>query len=152
VLAKLDDDALLANENPMGILLYAAKNALHTKVEHRKYRYLRVAMDRLAERGLDRKDKHDLMLFIERIVNLQDGELIAQYSEHRLQLDREGKIMYIQLLEREKAKELIESGVEKGKIEGKIEVARNLLARGDSPDTVSKIAGLPKKKIRELMN
>jgi predicted transposase/invertase (TIGR01784 family) len=156
VLAELDDDALLSNDNPMGILLYAAKNAMHAKAEHRKYRYLRIAMDRLAERGWDRKDKHDLMLFIERIVNLQDEELIAQYNEHRLRLDKEGKIMYIQLLERERAEELIQSGVEKGKLEGrlegKLEVARNLLARGDSPDTVSKIAGLPKKKIQELMN
>jgi hypothetical protein len=41
---------------------------------------------------------------------------------------------------------------EKGIEKGKIEVARNLLARGDSPDTVSKIAGLPPEKIRELMN
>jgi predicted transposase YdaD len=160
VLAKLDDDALLANDNPMGILLYAAKNAMRAKAEHRKYRYLRIAMDHLAERGWDRNDKHDLMLFIERIVNLQDEELIAQYNEYRLRLDKEGKIMYIQLLEREKAKELIQSGVEKGKLEGKregrlegkLEIARNLLARGDSPDTVSKIAGLPKKKIQELMN
>jgi hypothetical protein len=56
--------------------------------------------------------------------------------------------MYVQLLERKRAEELIQSGVEKGKIE----VARNLLARGDSPDTVSKIAGLPMKKIQELMN
>jgi hypothetical protein len=144
VLAKLDDDALLANDNPMGILLYAAKNAARAKAEHRKYRYLRIAMDRLAERGLDRKDKHDLMLFIERIVNLKDEELIAQYSEHRRQLDKEGKMVYIPLLEREKAKELIEKG--------KLEVARNLLANGVSPDVIAKSAEIPVEKIRELMN
>jgi hypothetical protein len=144
VLAELDDDALLANENPMGILLYAAKNAFRAKAEGRKYRYLRVAMDRLAERGLDRKDKHDLMLFIERIVNLQDEELIAQYSEHRLRLDKEGKMVYIPLLEREKAEELIEKG--------KLELARNLLENGVSPDVIAKSAELPVKKIRELMN
>jgi hypothetical protein len=74
VLLELDDDALLANENPIGILLYAAKNALHAKAEHQKYRYLRVAMDCLAERGWDRKDKHDLMLFIERIIDLRDTD------------------------------------------------------------------------------
>jgi predicted transposase/invertase (TIGR01784 family) len=113
-------------------------------------------MDRLAARGWDRQDKHDLMLFIERIVNLQDEELIAQYSEHRLQLDREGKIMYIPLLEREKAKELIQSGVEKGMKKGmekgKIEVARNLLAKGISPDIITETTGLPKERIQGLMN
>jgi predicted transposase/invertase (TIGR01784 family) len=148
VLLELDDDALLANENPIGILLYAAKNALRAKAEHQKYRYLRIAMDRLAERGWDRKDKHDLMLFIERIIDLQDEELIAEYSEHRLQLDKEGKIMYIQLMEREKAKELVQSGIEKGKEE----MARNLLANGVSPDVIAKSAELPIEKIRKLMN
>jgi hypothetical protein len=41
----------------MGILLYAAKNALRAKTEHQKHRYLRAAMDRLAARGWDRQDK-----------------------------------------------------------------------------------------------
>jgi predicted transposase/invertase (TIGR01784 family) len=148
VLSELDDDALLTNDNPFGILLYAAKNALGTKSEQRKFRYMRVAMDRLAELGWNREDKHDLMLFIERIVNLKDEKLIARYKEHRLQLDREGRIVYIPLLEREKAKELIESGVEKGKLE----FARNLLVRGISPDIIAESAGLPLEKIREIMN
>jgi predicted transposase YdaD len=176
VLAELDDDALLSNDNPFGILLYAAKNTLRTKSEHRKYRYLRIAMDHLARRGWDRQNKHDLMLFIERVVNLQNEELREQYKEYRRQLDKEGKIVYIPLLEREKAKELIESGIEKGKREGKLEgkregrregkregklegkregkleVARNLLADGFSLDVIAKNTELPIDKIRELMN
>jgi predicted transposase/invertase (TIGR01784 family) len=68
--------------------------------------------------------------------------------------------MYIQLLEREKAKELVQSGIEKGiekgietgKPEGKLEVARNLLANGVSPDVIAKSAELPIEKIRKLMN
>jgi predicted transposase/invertase (TIGR01784 family) len=56
--------------------------------------------------------------------------------------------MYIPFYELDAAEELEERAIEKGKLE----VARNLLARGDSPETVSEIAGLPKKKIQELMN
>jgi predicted transposase/invertase (TIGR01784 family) len=67
-------------------------------------------------------------------------------------LDREGKIVYIPLLEREKAKELIQSGMEKGKIEGKLEVASNMLANGIMPELVVKITGLPKERIQGLMN
>jgi hypothetical protein len=36
--------------------------------------------------------------------------------------------------------------------EGKLEVARNLLARGDSPDIVAELSGLSREKIHELMN
>jgi hypothetical protein len=148
VLAELDDDALLADPNPMGILLYAAKNALRTRAERQKYNYLRTAMDCLAERGWNRKDKRDLMLFIERIVRLRDEELIAQYNEHWEKLDKEGKIMYIPLMEREKAKKLFQSGIEKGKED----MARDLLRRGVEPDVIAESAGLSLEKIQALVN
>jgi hypothetical protein len=56
--------------------------------------------------------------------------------------------MYIPMLLRDSAAEI----EQRGKEEGKLEVARNLLARGDSPEAVSEVAGLPQEKIRELMN
>jgi predicted transposase/invertase (TIGR01784 family) len=60
--------------------------------------------------------------------------------------------LYIPFYELDAAEEVEKRGIEKGRFEGKLEVARNLLARGDSPEVVSKIAGLPQDKIRELMN
>jgi anaerobic selenocysteine-containing dehydrogenase len=89
-------------------------------------------------------DKRSLMLFAERIINLKDEKLKAEYIEYQGQLDRDGKILYVSIAE--------EYYTNKGKLEGQIEVARKLLARGDSPETVSEIAGLPREKIQELMN
>jgi predicted transposase/invertase (TIGR01784 family) len=92
------------------------------------------------------------MLFIERITNLNDEELMAKFTEYQEQLDKEGKIMYVSIAERHYTKKGIEQGMEKGRLEGKLELARNLLANGVSPDVIAKSGGLPKEKILELMN
>ncbi len=131
---------------------YAAKCALQAKEELQKYKYSRILLDLLSERGWSRDDKRDLLLFLERIVNLRNKDLERQYVEYRSQLSKEGKIMYIPLGERELAREIEMRGVAKGKAEGKEEMARNLLANGVSPDIIARSAGLPLEKIRSLMN
>jgi predicted transposase/invertase (TIGR01784 family) len=144
VLSELDDDKLLSSDNPIDIVLYAANYAVRCRKELQKFNYLRKATELLGERGWSMEEKRKLMLFMERVMNLKDESIKAQYRGYQEQLDREGKIVYVSIAE--------EYYTEKGIEKGKIEVARNLLARGDSLDTVSKIAGLPPEKIRELMN
>jgi hypothetical protein len=152
VLDELDDEELISSDNPIDLLLYAAKFALNVKEEHQKLNFLRKSVELLDERGWSMIDKRDLFLFTERIVNMKDKELVWQFKEFMAQRNKEGKAMYVPMLLRDSAAEIERRGMDKGKEEGKIEVARNLLARGDSPDAVSKIAGLPQEKIRELMN
>jgi predicted transposase/invertase (TIGR01784 family) len=53
---------------------------------------------------------------------------------------------------RDSAAEIEQRGMEKGEEKGKLELARNLLARGISPDIIAESAGLPQEKIRKLMN
>jgi predicted transposase/invertase (TIGR01784 family) len=159
-LMDLDDGELMASDNAADLVLYAAKCSRDSKGELQKYNYLRKAMGLLSERGWGRDDKRDLLLFIERIMNLTDKSLVAQYVEFRQKLSEEGKIVHLYLGEREEAEKIwksgIEEGIEKGKLEGrlegKLEVARNLLVNGVSPDIIAKSAGLPQEKIRELMN
>ena len=153
VLAELDDDELQASDNPIDLALYAAKCALKAKQELQKYNYLHALLDLLAERGWKRDDKRDLLLFLERVINLKDEELEKRYTEYRNQLSKEGKIVYIPLGERELAKEIEQRGVAQGMAQGKEEVARNLLVRGDySLEEISEIAGLPVEQIHKLMN
>jgi predicted transposase YdaD len=146
------------------LLLYAAKHALQTKEQHQKYHYMKTAMTRLAAIGWNRKDKHDLMIFIERIVNLKDEALIADYTEYWRQLHEEGKMMYIPLMERKKAEELLQKGKTEGKAEGIAEgmakgmaecqknMAKSFLANGVSPEIVAKSSGLSLKKVLSLAN
>jgi hypothetical protein len=60
----------------------------------------------------------------------------------------ERNAMYVPMLLRDSAAEIKRLGKE----EGKLEVARNLLVNGVSPDVIMKSTGLPQEKIRELMN
>jgi predicted transposase/invertase (TIGR01784 family) len=56
--------------------------------------------------------------------------------------------MYISLLTKDEAAQIKQSGIE----EGKLEIARNLLANGVSSDVIAKSSGLPLDKIQALAN
>jgi predicted transposase YdaD len=156
VLAELGDKELLASDNPIDLALYAAKGALKVREERQKYNYLRALLELLAERGWSRDDKRDLLLFLERVVNLRDKNLEIKYTEYRNHINREGKVMYIPLGERDLAREIERRGREEGMSIGmekaRVEMARNLLANGVSPDLIARSAGLPLEHIRKLMN
>ncbi|MDR1482551.1 MAG: hypothetical protein LBI74_07995 [Synergistaceae bacterium] len=156
VLAELDDKELLESENPIDLALYSAKCAVRSKDDLQKFNYLRLISGILGERGWDAFERRDLLLFIERILRVEDKELAEKYREYRLQLNEEGKIMYIPFYELDAAEEVkqrgIEEGIEKGIEKGKLELARNLLADGFSPDVIAKNAGLPLDQIQNLIN
>ncbi|MDR1651363.1 MAG: hypothetical protein LBR87_06225 [Synergistaceae bacterium] len=94
------------------------------------------------------EDKRSLLLFAQRIISLKDENLKSEYVGYLEQLDREGKIVYVSIAEEYYTKKGIEKGIE----EGRLEVARNLLARGVSLDIIAESAGLSPEKIRELMS
>jgi len=75
VLAELDDAELKESDNPIDLALYAAKCALKAKDETRKYKYLRTLLVLLSKRGWSDEDKRDLLLFLERIIDLSDKGL-----------------------------------------------------------------------------
>jgi hypothetical protein len=148
VLAELDDNELLESENPIDLALYSAKCAVRSKDDLQKFNYLRLISGLLGSRGWDAFEKRDLLLFIERIIRIDDKELAGKYREYRLQLNEEGKIMYVPFYELDVAAEVEKRGIEKGKLE----LARNLLADGVAPDLIAKNAGLPLDQIQKLMN
>jgi hypothetical protein len=94
-LPDLRDEELLASDNPADLALYAAKCALKSKKELQKYNYLRKLLELLGERGWDRYEKRELLLFIERILYLKDEKLEAQYVEYRQRLNKEGKCLFL---------------------------------------------------------
>jgi predicted transposase/invertase (TIGR01784 family) len=156
VLSELDDNELLASDNPVDLVLYAAKFALKTKEERQKFSFLRKIVGLLNERGWSMEDKRDLLLFIERIVNMRNKVLITQYKKFLEQENEEGKAMYIPLIMRDSAAEIKQSGIEegiaKGIEKGKLEVARNLLADGMALEAIAKSTKLPLDQIQGLMN
>jgi predicted transposase/invertase (TIGR01784 family) len=148
VLLELDDNELLASDNPIDLVLHAAKFALKAKKELQKFNFLRKIVGLLDERGWSMEEKRDLLLFAERIVNMRDEMLITQYRKVLEQENREGRAMYIPLLLRDSASAIERSGIEKGKLE----VARNLLASGMSLELIARNTDLPLDRIQSLTN
>jgi hypothetical protein len=152
VLEELDDDELAASDNPIDLVLLAAKFAQQEREELQKFKFLRKAEELLDKRGWSMDDKRDLFLFTERIINLKDEGLISRYREHLEHRNREGKSMYIPLMLRDRADEIKQSGFKEGRLEGKLEDARNMLANGATPEFIVKITDLPMERIHGLMN
>ena len=148
VVMDLDDGDLLSSDNPVALVFYAAKSALKAKEELQKYNYLYTLAGLLAERGWSMLDKRDLLLFIERIINLKDKALKEQYWEYRQQLDKEGKVVYKHWIQ-----EVEEEIVEQRGMEKKTErIVKNLLADGFSPEAIAKNTEWPIERVRGLIN
>jgi len=147
-LMDLKDEELLASNNPIALAFYAAKVASQSKEELQKYTYLRTLTELLADRGWNMNDKRDLMLFLERIINLRDAQLRRQYREYQQKLNEEGKIVYVSVMD----EYYLEKAREEAKQEMAKEIAKNLLADGISPDIIAKNAGLSLKQVHSLKN
>ncbi|GHV43770.1 hypothetical protein FACS1894187_26000 [Synergistales bacterium] len=89
-----------------------------------------------------------LLLFTERIVNIKDEALVTKYSEILRQYKEEGKNMYIPIALRDQADDLLA----RGRKEGRLEVARNLLTNGIPTDIIVKSTGLPLDQVQSMMN
>jgi hypothetical protein len=148
ILAELNDEELQRSDNPINLVLYAAKKSAECKEDLQKYHFLRLTTGLLSERGWDREEKRNLLNFIGWILYLEDEDLSEQYKEYLHELAEEGKIVYIPFYERKDA--------EKVRLEGREEMAnemaKNLLANGVPPEIIAKSAGLPVEKIQALIN
>ena len=141
---ELEEAGLLKTDNPFDLALCAACRALKSKKDERqKHRYLKELLGLLGERGWSHDDKHWLLLFIERIINLKDRELVLDIVKYEEELEKEGKIMYVSLAEQVS----LEKGIEKGKLE----VAANMLKNGLPVEDVVKFTNLPRSEVEAVL-
>ena len=140
----LDDNQLLAGDNRIALILYAAKRAQESRNdERRKFRYLRDISNIWADRGWENEEKRVIMLAIEYLMNLKDPDYAKLMSDHFKTLEKEGKIVeYVTIAER--------VGKAEGHEEGKLEVAHNMLKNGLSIDDVVKYTNLPRSMIEAV--
>ncbi len=157
VVSELDERELLASDNPFDLALCAAQRGLKSrKDERQKHAYLRELLCLLGDRGWSHEDKRRLLLFIERIVDLRDRELQLDIVQYENELEKEGKIMYVSILEQVngpkwKEEGLLE-GLQKGRREGRLATARNMLGIGMTVDQIAKVTELPEEEVRKLMH
>jgi hypothetical protein len=167
--AEADIDALRCDERPFAVVILAAALMLEADGDP-KYRekYARELLGLMMERNYDKAKKKAILNFVRRVLRVQDEDMSPSIKEEwrmrAIPIEEAAKEVWIRHAREEGMEEGMEEGRKEGRQEGrkegrqegmdegKLEVARNLLARGDSPDTVSKIAGLPREKILKLMN
>ncbi|GHS94001.1 hypothetical protein AGMMS50276_05700 [Synergistales bacterium] len=145
-LLELDNDELLSSDNPIDIVLYAAKSAYYCKEELQKFHYLKEISDILDKRGWSRDDKRDLLLFVDWIVNIKDEYLVKQFREYRARKEEargDMKITHITALGR--------SFINDGINEEKRNVAQKMLARQMPIDDIVDLTELSKDEIQALV-
>jgi hypothetical protein len=145
---KLEDDLLLTENSRIGLVLYAAKCAyLCDDDEGEKFRYLRLISNLWAEHGWDKDDKRLILLAVDYLMNLKDEVYIKEILTHIESLKmmkEEDREMYISMFER--------GYTEKGRMEGRAEIVKNMLNEGLSVDDVIKYTRLTREGIEELRN
>jgi len=105
--AGLSERELLGSGNPIDLVLAAAKHALaFPKDDTQKFRYLKKLARLLSERNWNPKDTRDLAIFLERVTRLKDQRLKAEWVEVQKDLNKEGKVVYVSLLEQHLRQEI----------------------------------------------
>ncbi|GHV33563.1 hypothetical protein FACS1894187_02180 [Synergistales bacterium] len=156
VVSGLEDSLLLSEDNRVGLVLYAAKcKLLSGDDESKKFRYLRDISKLWLERGWDREDKRLVLLAVDYLMKLAKDyrEQIFDYVETLAASLEEGKkAMYVSIFEEVYTARGVEQGIEKGRLEGQAEVARNLLNDGLPVEKVAQYTTLPREEVERLRN
>ena len=148
---ELDEAELLQTDNPFDLALCAACRALKSKRDERqKHRYLKELLGLLGERGWSHDDKRWLLLFIERIINLKDRELVLDIVKYEKELEKEGKIMYLSLAEQYDMEKCMEQGIAIGKQEAIQKTIHSMKSLGLSLEVIAKVTDLSEAEIKQL--
>ena len=169
---NLDDEGLLASDNPFDLALYAAKKALaYDNEEQQKLIYLLKLTRILASKGWSREDRSDLLAFIARVINLKDRTLWEQYRKGAREIKGESEMMsfWDEELEQTRAQgraqgraegrvmgheegreEGRQEGRQEGRLKGLMEVARRMLAVPLPVAQISELTGLTSHEIDAL--
>jgi hypothetical protein len=152
---KLEDAVLLAEDNRIGIILYAAKCMWQSgNDERKKFRYLRGITNLWAERGWDRDDKRIILLAIDYLIKLKDESYAQRFVAHMesLSMNEEDREMYVSVFERVYTARGEEKGRTEGRMEGRAEIVKNMLKRGFSAKEILECTAMPRDELAALMS
>ena len=126
---KQRDEELLSSDNPFDSFIYAAKNySKYMKEDAQKVKlvYLLKIIRNLYVRGMNEQDRRSILVFISRLINLKDAEMVNQFVEELKRLEGESNMRELTWLEehfRDEAIAIGEAiGEERGKQQGRSEV------------------------------
>jgi hypothetical protein len=147
---QLDENLLLAmEENPVALAAVGAIRMLRAdKGETQRFEYARELFRLLKDRKYSTETCIQLVQFVEGITALSTAKLLKKFEEELDNLLEEVKPMPV--MTPVLSKVLKKKSYEWGKLEGKEETARSMLADAMSPDLIAKFTGLTVEKIETL--
>jgi hypothetical protein len=147
-ISELDPVELEASDNTFDLALLASQKAVKSRRDERmKHSFLKELIGSLGERGWNHESKFHLLQFLEAIINLTDEVLKEDITTYEKNLEKEEKIMLVSYAEQVGIKKGEQIGIEKGKIE----IVRNMLAKGLSTGEVADLTGLTEEQIACLL-
>lgn len=153
-LDRLDDEELLASDEPVDLALYAAKVAFrYKKKEQQRFKYLMELTRLLADKGWDLEERRVILLMIVRVLNLETPELCQRYVESLEEMGG-NNVAYVTFVEEyfsnkgmakgieQGIEQGIERGIEQGRYTEKLETAARMRALGMSDQDIQRITEL----------
>lgn len=122
---KQSDEELLTSDNPFDSFIYAAKNySKYMKEDAQKVKleYLLKIMRNLYGRGMKEDERRRILVFISRLINLNDAELTKQFIEELEKLEGESNMRELTWLEEYFRDQAIAIGEKRGKEQGRSEM------------------------------
>jgi hypothetical protein len=163
VVRALPPDELLASDNPFDLALYAAQKAVRgRRSERRRHAYMKELLRLLHERGWGHDEKYLLFQFIDTLLHVESPDLILDIQEYEKNLvkgeetvlttsfERFGYEKGIKEGKKEGKEEGIKEGIKEGAERARVEIAKNLLSFGVSPEMISRSSGLTLEEVRVL--
>lgn len=146
-----DDEELLQSDDVLDLAFYAAKKALLCKdEERRKFHYLLKLTRLLAEKGWSEKDRRDLLIFIERIIDLRSHELRQQYMSDIMEMKGESDMVYVSFIEEHFHTIGMAEGRAEGERQAQLKTAKRMLDDGMSSQDVLKYTDISSEDLKGL--
>ena len=149
----MSDEELLNSDNPFDSFIYAAKkysDYMSNDAQKVKLEYLLKITRNLYARGLNDQDRARIIIFVSRLINLEDSELRNQFFEELKKLEGKSNMAELTWIEERFRDEAVSKGVAEGIVIGEtrgrlaanLETARRLRNMGMNDHDIQKATNL----------
>ena len=143
------DEKLLNSDNPFDSFIYAAKkysDYMSNDAQKVKLEYLLKITRNLYARGLNAQDRAKIIIFVSRLINLEDSKLRNQFFEELKKLEGKNNMAELTWIEEHFYDQAIGKGLTIGEARGRlaanIETARRLRNMGMNDNDIQKATNL----------
>ncbi len=149
---ELDSDELERSENPFDWALYAGKCALESGRNDRlKVDYLKLLSEKLDSKGWTHEEKLTLFRFTDMLLRPKSPEMRKSYDEYVDRRKKEGKTVFLSMIEENAKKKGEKVGEKRGEAKQKLAFATRMLDRGEPREKILEYAEITPEELDELI-